>query len=217
MGKITANFLIPRLSFNYHGQVITLICESQLLPASHGQLKRLLHTNSVNSLHMLSFLPVDDRFEIPPNPDSLITPESHNILSQFKLVFDKPTTLAPHRAHDHHIHLDPNSKPVNIKPYRYPHYQKAIMIDIIKEFLQTGLIRPSTSPFSSPVLLVSKKDETWHFCADYRGLNAITVKDKFPIPTVDELLDELKGATIFTKLDLRSGYHQIRVAQKDIH
>uniref|UniRef100_J3KY79 Reverse transcriptase domain-containing protein n=1 Tax=Oryza brachyantha TaxID=4533 RepID=J3KY79_ORYBR len=114
------------------------------------------------------------------------TPVSESIsvvLSEFQSVFEEPKELPPRRLCDHQIPLLPGSKP------------------------------HSTSPFSSPALLVKKKDGSWRLCIDYRQLNDITIKRKYPLPVIDELLDELAGAKYFSKLDLRAGYHQIRLVK----
>lgn len=104
---------------------------------------------------------------------------------------------------------------MNIRPYRYTPEQKNEIEAQVKELLKAGLIVPSVSPFSSPVLLVRKKDQSWRMCVDFRHLNAITLKSTYPLPIIDELLDELAGSCWFSKLDLRAGYHQIRVVEED--
>lgn len=128
-----------------------------------------------------------------------------SILRKFKRVFLVPNSLPPKRNQDHHIPLKEGALPVIVKTYRYPHFQKNEINKQAKELLASGIIQPSTSPYSSPMLLVKKGDGSWRMCTDYRALNKATINNKFPIPDIDELLDELHGATYFSKLDLRSG------------
>jgi hypothetical protein len=101
--------------------------------------------------------------------------------------------------------------PVNARPYKYSPQHKDEIEKQVKELLQAGLIIASTSLFAPLVLLVQKKDGTWHFCVDYKRTNSITIKNKFPRTLIDEILDELNGAKYFTKLDFKYGFHQVKM------
>jgi hypothetical protein len=148
--------------------------------------------------------------DAPPG-GSPVLPGVSLLLEEFVVVFEPLSQLPPERSCDHTIPLIPGAKPVYIRPYRYPPSLKDEIEKQVAEMLDKGIIKPSTSAFSSPVLLVRKKDGTWRFCIDYRYLNALTLKSKFPIPVFDELMDELAKAQWFSTLDLNSGYHQIRL------
>lgn len=151
----------------------------------------------------------------PPWPEH--TPVITSLLDRFATHFSEPHSLPLTHSITHHIHLLPNSNPVNVKPYCYPYFQKAELEKQVATMLDSDMIQPSHSPFSSPVLLVKKKDRSWRCCMDYRALNAITIKYCFPMSMIDELLDELGPASWFSKLDLRKGFHQIRMVEEDIH
>lgn len=150
------------------------------------------------------------------SPESSDTPtplpaEIAALIHEFPGVFTAPSSLPPARSCDHAILLVSGASPVNIRAYRYPPTLKDEIERQITDMLDKGFIQSSTSPFSSPVLLVRKKDGSWRFCVDYRYLNAMTVKSVYPIPVFDQLVDELGQASWFSILDLHSGYHQIRL------
>jgi hypothetical protein len=140
--------------------------------------------------------------ETPDDMPTDLPPEIAALLHDFYDLFQQPTELPPPRSCDHSIPLMEGATPVFIRPYHYAPILKTEIERQVTKMLQQGIIQKSTSPFSSPVILVKKKDNSWRFCVDYRHLNAITVKGKFPVPIIDELLDELAGASWFTSLDL---------------
>ena len=130
-----------------------------------------------------------------------IPPAVQSLLDSYSDLFAIPTVLPPQRVHDHAIPLHPTAVPVNARPYKYSPTHKSEIEKQVKDLLAAGLITHSSSPFASPVLLVQKKDGSWRFCVDYRILNDLTIKNSFPMPVIEEILDELFGAKYFTKLD----------------
>nr|KYP39590.1 Transposon Ty3-G Gag-Pol polyprotein [Cajanus cajan] len=217
LGPHIADYGSLTIKFYKDKKLVTLQGEKSR-PAAMSQfhhLKRLNHTQGIAEVYTLqllsSFVETDQWKDIPDNVD----PEIALLLHYYRQIFAKPTGLPPPRSQNHRIPLLQGSGPVKVRPYKYPHSQKQQIELMIKEMLEDGIIAPSSSPFSSPIILVKKKDGSWRFCTDYRALNAITVKDSFPIPTVEDLLDELFGAKYFSKLDLRAGYHQILVQEED--
>lgn len=138
------------------------------------------------------------------------------LLQSREELFEKPKGLSPKRDLDNRIPLKENTTTIKSRPNRYPHIQKEEIEKQVTELLQQGGVQFSNNPFSSRVLLVKKHDGGWRMCVDYRNLNVATIKHQFPIPVTDELLDELHGVTYFSKRDLRSRYHQIRMKKEDI-
>ncbi len=144
--------------------------------------------------------------------------ETKRMMDEFRDVFpdELPKGLPPKRTIDHQIELMPGSSP----PYRPTFRMSPLELQEVKkqvdELLEQGKIQLSKSPYGSPVLFVKKKEGNLRMCIDYRALNKLTIKNKYPLPRIDELLDRLNGAKYFTKIDLRSGYHQVRIAGKDI-
>ena len=139
------------------------------------------------------------------------------VVCEFSNVFpDDINEFPPNREVEFAIELVPGSGPISITPYRMSPVEMAELKAQLEDLLGKHFIRPSVSSWGAPVLLVKKKDGSMRLCVDYRQLNKITVKNKYPLPRIDDLMDQLQGAGVFSKIDLRSGYHQIRVRDEDI-
>ncbi|XP_047939435.1 uncharacterized protein K02A2.6-like [Salvia hispanica] len=220
LGKVTHDYPERTMEFIKDGTPVLLRgITPPPRPVSVCMLSAMLARTTGHDLYELvavdpsdTNLSVEQPMSLPTDlPASILETSQHHIQ-----VFSTPSGMPPRRPFDHKIHLQPNSRPVNVRPYRYPYFQKNEIERQVREMLDQGIIQRSQSPFSSPVLLIRKKDGSFRFCIDYCALNTATVLDHFPIPTTDELFDELGAAKYFTKLDLRSGYHQIRMQEDDV-
>ena len=143
---------------------------------------------------------MEDLWEYVQTSKPSIPPDIQGIIDNHSKLFEYiPRGFPPTHDHDHAIHLILGSVPPNIRPYRYPYAQKSEIEHMFGKILEAGIIRPSQISYYALVVMVLKKEGSWSMCPDYRELKKITIKDKFPIPVIDELLDELHGAIYFTK------------------
>ncbi|GJY17567.1 putative reverse transcriptase domain-containing protein [Tanacetum coccineum] len=139
------------------------------------------------------------------------------VIRDFPEVFPEELPgLPPPRQVEFRIDLVPGAAPIARAPYRLaPSEMKELSVQL-QELLEKGFIRPSSSPWGAPVLFVKKKDGSFRMCIDYRELNKLTVKNRYPLPRIDDLFDQLQGSSVYSKIDLRSGYHQLRIKEEDI-
>nr|GEZ08427.1 putative reverse transcriptase domain-containing protein [Tanacetum cinerariifolium] len=139
------------------------------------------------------------------------------VFCKFSDVFPEDLPgLPPHRQVEFEIELVPRAAPVARAPYRLAPSEMKELARQLQELSDKGFIRPSSSPWGAPVLFLKKKDGSSRMCIDYRKLNKLTVKNRYPLPRIDDLFDQLQGSSVYSKIDLRSGYHQLRVREKDI-
>jgi hypothetical protein len=147
---------------------------------------------------------------------SLQQKQVDGIVEEYRDIFSSPTGVPTHCQVKHPIDLTPDTPLPNGPVYHRSLMENDEIRHQIQELLQKGHIRPNSSPCGSPIVLVQKKDGTWRLCIDYRALNKITVRNRYPIPRIDDLLDQLKGEKFFNKIDLKSGYHQVPIEPTDV-
>ena len=124
--------------------------------------------------------------------------------------------LSPEREVEFGINLVPDSHPISRAPYRMAPVEPGELKKQLEELIEKGFVRPNISPWGAPVLFVKKKDDSMRLCVDYRELNKVTIKNKYTLPRIEDLFDQLHGAAVFSKIDLRTGYHQLRIKRDDI-
>jgi hypothetical protein len=156
----------------------------------------------------------------PPTQDPMVfslAAKSISVVEEFMDVFPKELPGMPlEREVEFYIDLIPGTTLIAKRPYRMAPTELEELKLQIAELQQKGYIHPSSSPWGAPVLFVTKKDGSMRMCIDYRSLNEVTIKNKYPLPRIDDLFDQLQGAKYFSKIDLRLGYHQLRIKKADV-
>jgi hypothetical protein len=149
--------------------------------------------------------------------DKVTNVEDCAVLKEFEDVYQEILRLPLKRDIDFSKNLMPGATPVSMNPYRMSTPKLKELHMQLEELLKKGYIHPSVSPWGALVLFVKKKDGTLKICIDFRKLNKVTIKTKYPLPRIDDLFDQLRGAQIFSEIDLRYGYHQVRIKEEDIN
>jgi hypothetical protein len=178
---------------------------------------RLVHLNSPVYGKVTMYLPAISYIKASLHHVVERRLEDIHVVHEFPDVFpDDLSGMPPERAIEFKIELQPGTAPISKASYKMSREELAELKIQLKDLLDKGFIRPSSSPWGCPALFMSKKDKGLRLCVDYRPLNAATIKDKYPLPRIDILFDQLAGAQVFSKIDLCSGYHQIKIRDEDI-
>lgn len=217
------NWRTKSLTFHQEANTHILQSDSALYLLSEVELKRAAKRKQIENVYLVQYNPQadDDKTKSPLDPSSSSSSSSfttrHPIVEEYRDVFgDLPSHLPPQRAMDHRIELIPGASPPSRPTYRMSPAELDELKKQLDQLLASGFIQPSKSPYGAPILFVKKKDNSMRMCIDYRALNGITIKNSYPLPRIDELFDRLQGAKVFSKIDLRSGYHQIRIHPDDV-
>ncbi|KAI5414055.1 hypothetical protein KIW84_058266 [Lathyrus oleraceus] len=223
LGLVLMNYNLLTITFFYNNTCVELHDDSLTPSVGLPQLQRLTRVYSeaqLLSLHIISppefitsYVP-HPSFSLPDNLELVFS----TLLTQYSHLFVEPTTVMPPCSTDHKIFVLPHASPVTVRPYHYPHSQKLEIESQVAKLLKSRWIQPNTSPFSSYILILNKKDRTRCMFIDFQALNAFTVSDRFHLPTIDELLDELGRVKFLFIDDLRNelslnGHYQARCQQ----
>ncbi|WVZ84781.1 hypothetical protein U9M48_031771 [Paspalum notatum var. saurae] len=201
MDLVDIDVILGMETLNKWGVKIDCARRTVHLTASDGQGLEISATSPSGYLHQMEVKPTDGIRVVRKFPD---------------VFLDELPGMPPDRDVEFLIELLPGTAPIAKRQHRVAPKEQELIKENIDELLGKGFIRPSSSPWAFPVLFVDKKDGSRRMCVDYRALNDVTIKNKYPLPRIDDLFDQLQGACVFSKIDLRSGYHQMKIRPSDI-